>query len=241
MTNVFRDVQDFANAADSPNYLRDGEKFLDLARKLIVEEVDNEFLPAFDKWRQNPSLENLCNALDGALDSIYVLAFWLNQMGFPAEEFWKKLQRFNMAKFPGGVAIKDPVTGKVQKPAGWKPPEWYEELIEWQQTLSRHGQYVGGVLQSPALRQKSEPAGIFSNVPLAELPICEYCDGRGAGHYFTCPVIKGEAKQKGLSDENQCVQSGDDGRSSTGETREQHGESVLSSANVSTQQPDVAS
>lgn len=30
----------------------------------------------------------------------------------------------NLAKFPNGVCIKDPATGKIQKPEGWQPPDF---------------------------------------------------------------------------------------------------------------------
>lgn len=145
-STIFSDVQEFARVAESPHLgSSPKEVVLNLCKKLIIEEVVNETLPALEKYIISPSLENLEEAVDGAIDSIYVLAFFLNQMGLDSEAHWRLVHSKNMAKFPGGVAIKNEF-GKVQKPAGWTPPDHLPLLIEWRSQM-RGESYKGGLIQ----------------------------------------------------------------------------------------------
>jgi predicted HAD superfamily Cof-like phosphohydrolase len=146
MHTIFTDVKEFAEVADSMNIVvSDKHDLLQLCFNLIEEEVVKETLPAIRKYNESGSLENLAEAVDGAIDSIYVLAFFLNQMGLDAEAHWRLVHHKNMAKFPGGVAIKNEL-GKVQKPPGWTPPDHLPLLIEWNSKL-RGERYVGGLIR----------------------------------------------------------------------------------------------
>lgn len=142
--NLFADVREFSTIGGSPDYLTNPRVTLDLCEKLVTEEVVNEFLPALQKYRNNPSLENLAEAADGAIDGIYVLVFFLNQMGLPGQKLWDIVQSANMAKFPNGVAVRNEF-GKVQKPADWKAPDFMPTLIEWY-SAQRGESYKGGMI-----------------------------------------------------------------------------------------------
>lgn len=146
MNSIFQDVKKFGEVAESPTFAKQPEKTLQLCYDLVQEEVVMEFLPDLIAYSNSRSLEHLTKAVDGAIDGIYVLAFFLTQMGIDGDKMWKLVQDANMAKFPGGKAVKHPVTGKVQKPEGWKPPDdsIFSELIEWN-SQQREEEYVGGM------------------------------------------------------------------------------------------------
>lgn len=142
--NLFADVRRFALIGGSPQFQSQPKETLELSYKLVEEEVVHEFLPALRRYTNNPSLENLNEAADGAIDGIYVLVFFLNQMGLPGQDLWNIVQEANMAKFPDGVAIRNEF-GKVQKPEGWKSPDFMPSLIEW--FNSQRGEtYKGGMI-----------------------------------------------------------------------------------------------
>ncbi len=145
MSNIFTDVRRFAAIGGSPHFSTSPRKLLELSKQLVEEEVIKEFLPALERYMSSPSLENLEEAADGAIDGIYVLAFFLVQMGLDAQRLWDIVQAANMAKYPNGVAIRDRVTGKIQKPPGWKPPSFMEELITWN-SFNRGETYAGGMV-----------------------------------------------------------------------------------------------
>lgn len=66
--------------------------------------------------------EDLAGIADGIADSIWVLIAMAHCYGIPIEKVWEEVAKTNMAKFPKGVVVRDPKTGKVLKPPGWKPP-----------------------------------------------------------------------------------------------------------------------
>lgn len=103
-----------------------------LARKLMLEEI-REMWAGFDKLQHaggTPSLENLVEFADGAIDAIYVICWTLNKLGLPADKLFAEVQRSNMAKLqPDGTCLKNEA-GKVQKPAGWTPPDLHKVLVE---------------------------------------------------------------------------------------------------------------
>jgi hypothetical protein len=78
----------------------------------LIEEEMNELLAALGRG-------DVVEAIDGGIDSIYVILYMFNMLGVSAEEHWVEVQRSNMAKAGGP---KDPVTGKQLKPPGWTPP-----------------------------------------------------------------------------------------------------------------------
>lgn len=121
---AFEDVQEFFEASErtplkKPNM--HNSEHLDLAIRLIHEEVNKETLPAMRRG-------DIVGSTDGIVDSIYVLIFAALLLGLPIVEAWQLVQKANMAKFPGGKAIKD-ANGKVMKPPGWQPPD-IEGLIK---------------------------------------------------------------------------------------------------------------
>ncbi len=66
---------------------------------------------------------------DALTDMMYVIVGMGLEMGIPLDKFWAEVQRANMAKFPGGVALKRE-DGKVIKPDGWTPPNHVPTVLE---------------------------------------------------------------------------------------------------------------
>lgn len=143
--NLFQDVRDFSLIGESPQFSKQPERTLQLCYDLVKEEVQDEFLPALMKYSENKSLENLAEAVDGAIDGIYVLIFFLNQMSLDGQKHWDLVQKSNMDKFPNGIALRGP-NGKIKKPEGWQPPDHLPLLIEWNSEM-RGEIYKGGFLQ----------------------------------------------------------------------------------------------
>jgi predicted HAD superfamily Cof-like phosphohydrolase len=113
-----------------------GERLSDTARVLHttaawLAEVSKTSERAFRAWLIVSEVAELVDALaredvidvaDALADIDYVTIGTAIQFGIPHEKVWNTVQDSNMAKFPGGVAIRD-VNGKIQKPPGWKPPD----------------------------------------------------------------------------------------------------------------------
>lgn len=68
------------------------------------------------------SVEHFVGVGDALVDLSYFIAGMGLEMGLPMDRMWDEVQRANMDKFPGGVALRRP-DGKVVKPEGWKPPD----------------------------------------------------------------------------------------------------------------------
>ena len=132
-TNLFADVKLFATQGNSPTFNLKPEATLQLCYNLVEEEVVREFLPALMKYANSRSLEHLTEAVDGAIDGIYVLIFFLSQLGIDGQKMWDIVQKANMAKFVEGKLLQNPETGKIMKPSGWVGPDQaiHAELIEW--------------------------------------------------------------------------------------------------------------
>lgn len=102
----------------------------------------NEMADAWNAFTVSRSLEHLVEFVDGAIDSIYVILWTLNKLGVPADLCWKLVQDSNMAKLgPDGKPIKNPETGKIMKPEGWKPPDLFGLLSAAVANVT----YVGGM------------------------------------------------------------------------------------------------
>ena len=112
MTNVFDDINKFAEACDQPASEANYKMYLGL----IDEEVDElvEAVAANDKVEQ----------LDALVDILVVTIGAIRAAGWDAEGAWKEVMDTNFAKI-------DPVTGKVNKradgkvlkPEGWQAPQ----------------------------------------------------------------------------------------------------------------------
>lgn len=66
---------------------------------------------------------SLLEVIDGCCDLIYVATGCLVAFGVPDLPHLAEVCAANDRKFPGGVAITDPETGKFLKPAGWTGPD----------------------------------------------------------------------------------------------------------------------
>ena len=112
MTNVFDDINKFAEACDQPASEANYKMYLDLIR----EETDEleEAIQDNDKVEQ----------LDALVDILVVTIGAIRAAGWDAEGAWKEVMDTNFAKI-------DPVTGKVNKradgkvlkPEGWQAPQ----------------------------------------------------------------------------------------------------------------------
>lgn len=97
---------------------------LDLAVKLIQEEVNEELLTAVRDF-SNPQFDKtamLIEILDGAVDAVYVIYQLCNTLGLPFDEAFAEVHRSNMAKRSPDGTVHYREDGKVLKPHGWTPP-----------------------------------------------------------------------------------------------------------------------
>ncbi len=85
--------------------------------KLVFDMDDVVLLPADGDYPAN-----LEEVVDGCCDTIYVAVGTLLVCGAADLPHMAAVNHANDSKFPGGVAITNPETGKFQKPPGWQPP-----------------------------------------------------------------------------------------------------------------------
>lgn len=141
----YADLQAFITTFNSPT-LRNAslQDVIQLAEQLIIEEVKKELLPALARYQHSPSLENLVQVADGLVDSVYVLIFAAGQLGLPWDDLWREVQRSNMSKvWPDGTVHKNEY-GKVMKPPGFKPPDLWTILHNWESQKIRAAKHAAG-------------------------------------------------------------------------------------------------
>lgn len=89
-----------------------------------------EWLDTIDDKLDNPtalgpiSIEDKAELLDAIFDSIWTNLAMLNALGISFSEVWEEGAKSNLAKIsPDGKFIKN-AQGKIQKPEGWKKPDF---------------------------------------------------------------------------------------------------------------------
>ena len=117
--DIFESVLEFWKIGH-PDLIRNKPGFPDeevtrLNMRLIGEEFDELHAAVHD--------DDLVETADALADLLYVVAGMAVTHGIPLEEVFAEVHRTNMAKFPGGVAIRRPSDGKIMKPEGWQPPD----------------------------------------------------------------------------------------------------------------------
>jgi len=95
-----------------------------LCNNLIDEEVNKELLPAVEKYKTAPSLENLVELFDAGVDSIYVILQLMYQLDLPVLEGFIEVHASNLEKLQRGEngQLLKRADGKLLKPADWQPP-----------------------------------------------------------------------------------------------------------------------
>lgn len=94
---------------------------IELAVKLIEEEVNDELLPAV-RAIVGGQHADLVEILDGAVDAVYVIYQLCNTLGLPFDEAFAEVHRSNMTKKSPDGTVHYREDGKVLKPHGWTPP-----------------------------------------------------------------------------------------------------------------------
>lgn len=79
----------------------------------------------FSMTLQSLKPDQLREMVDADFDIAWVTLCATLSTGADCNAAWAEGARSNLAKIgPDGEVIKDPQTGKVQKPAGWTPPDF---------------------------------------------------------------------------------------------------------------------
>jgi predicted HAD superfamily Cof-like phosphohydrolase len=112
MTNVFEDINKFAEACDQPPSPENYRMYLGL--------IDEEY----DELLDAVVAEDKVEQLDALVDILVVTIGAIRAAGWDAESAWNEVMNTNFAKINSetGKVIKRE-DGKVLKPEGWKAPE----------------------------------------------------------------------------------------------------------------------
>jgi len=112
MTNVFEDINKFAEACDQPPSHENYRMYLGL--------IDEEY----DELLDAVVAEDKVEQLDALVDILVVTIGAIRAAGWDAESAWNEVMNTNFAKINSetGKVIKRE-DGKVLKPEGWKAPE----------------------------------------------------------------------------------------------------------------------
>jgi predicted HAD superfamily Cof-like phosphohydrolase len=112
MTNVFKDINKFAEACDQPASPENYKMYLGLIDEEYGELVDAVF--AEDEVEQ----------LDALVDILVVTIGAIRAAGWDAESAWNEVMNTNFAKIdPDTGKVIKREDGKVLKPEGWKAPQ----------------------------------------------------------------------------------------------------------------------
>jgi len=120
--SVFHEQSYFMQKAQQPGNA-------ELYKDLVNEETNEELMPALDKYFKARTTENLTEVVDGAIDSIYVLAGLLNSLIGPdkAQQCWNEVQNSNLSKIgPTGPIFRE--DGKILKAPGYFKPDLFSIL-----------------------------------------------------------------------------------------------------------------
>lgn len=105
---------------------------LDMRKRIMNEEFNEEFIPALDKG-------DLVGIADGGIDSIVTIIGTMLACGIDPRPHWDEVQRTNMAKRdPATGEVRKRDDGKILKPEGWTPPN-LEGILRFQQTRKFEG------------------------------------------------------------------------------------------------------
>jgi hypothetical protein len=107
----------------APNAYVELWKAVDLAERLIDEEMGEELTVALRNFKAYASLDTLVPLLDAIVDSVYVLMQLSNTLHLPFGEAYAEVHRSNMSKrsIDGKVIFRE--DGKVLKPPHYSPPQ----------------------------------------------------------------------------------------------------------------------
>jgi predicted HAD superfamily Cof-like phosphohydrolase len=96
---------------------------VELAERLIDEEMRDELTVALRNFKAYASLDTLAPLLDAIVDSVYVLMQLSNTLHLPFGEAYAEVHRSNMSKRgkDGKVTFRE--DGKVLKPANYSPAQ----------------------------------------------------------------------------------------------------------------------
>ena len=112
MTNVFEDINKFAEACDQPPTPENYTMYCDLVRE--------EFFELEEAIADNDRVEQL----DALVDILVVTIGAIRAAGWDGEAAWKEVMDTNFAKIdPNTGKVIKREDGKVLKPDGWLPPQ----------------------------------------------------------------------------------------------------------------------
>lgn len=128
------------------------EEEIELRHSLIDEEVNKELLPALEKLKKAPTLENYAEVLDACVDSCYVIMGTCVAAGLPFDAAFEMVHLSNMTKVgaDGKPIIRE--DGKILKPEGWKPAPVHELVLFLFKSLTIQDSHQKA-LPTPALKQ----------------------------------------------------------------------------------------
>lgn len=122
MTDIFEDQKRFMQAGGQTTDLFNLPQ-LELYERLIDEEI-RELREALHDDSGRNQREAVAEIIDGAIDSIVVLAGFLWSMGIDPAEAWREVMRSNMSKVdPETGKIEKREDGKILKPSTYSPPD----------------------------------------------------------------------------------------------------------------------
>jgi predicted HAD superfamily Cof-like phosphohydrolase len=111
--HMLADIRAFQHAFE----VKPGPESIALYRDLIVEEFGKELPEAFAKYDADPeNSEAVCEVIDAALDSVYVLLGLIYVMGIEPQPHWDEIQRANIDKIKHPCADCQ-ATGEIVNPA----------------------------------------------------------------------------------------------------------------------------
>lgn len=91
------------------------DKQIDLYMDLITEE--------YQELQEAYYQQDIVEVADALADMVWVIMGMASTLGMDFDNVWQEVKRSNMSKFVDGVAIKDPVTGKIKKPPTFSEPD----------------------------------------------------------------------------------------------------------------------
>lgn len=144
---------------------------------------------------------------DALADLLYVVLGAAVTYGIDIGPVWAEVHRSNMAKFPGGVALRD-ASGKIQKPPGWKPPDVGKIMAE-QIRASFTTVFSHPELEPESLLACKRCGGVFPVDPIGEenlvqvggvlVPKCLWC--AHTGHAESKVTLSMETGKTQMGDE----------------------------------------
>jgi predicted HAD superfamily Cof-like phosphohydrolase len=112
---------------------QDQKEFFDITGQVPGKDSSSLYRRLIDEeYQEMQDAKDMADAVDAALDLIYVCAGYLHALGLDPQPLWDEVQRSNMSKFKtaDGLRVFRREDGKIMKGPMYTPPRLFDLVMD---------------------------------------------------------------------------------------------------------------